>query len=230
MLRPAHRTSGDRASKDCPPPWAAIATLVPRVLGEHGDDVLRDWRKQTPTLGHRVKNFENWLLVELVHALYDLGATQVKTNGYLPGWRPSYEKYENRTSRFQDLQRYLRSLGLKSRKVTVKSLSPDLSVILPGSDVPANLEIKTQTGLQDVLVDLGIVQYHNQHEQRRTYRTGLLWVVLEPLEEPHRRRVRQSVAKIQERAKKLIVNLDVEDVPGAHGLRYALTVPPATLP
>jgi len=212
------------------PEWAQLEKIIRQVLREHGD-LLQHWRRQTPTLGDRVKNFENWLLVELVHAVFTLGATQVKTNGYLPDWRPSFEKYENRTSRFQELQHYLCSLGLKGRKLTVGSLSPDLSVLLPGADAPANLEIKTQTGIQDVLMDLGIVQYHNEHERRPAYQAGFLWVVLEPQEQPHRQRVRQSVAKIQDRAKTLLgVFLKVEHVPGAPGLRYALAVPPATRP
>lgn len=210
---------------DLPSPWRTIAELVPRTLREHAG-VLQDWRRQVPTLQDRVKNFENWLLVELVHAVFALGATQVKTNGYLPDWRPSYW---NRTSRFQMLQHYLSGVGLKGRKVAVGSLSPDLTVLLPGSDAPVNLEIKTQTGRQDVLMDLGIVKYHNQHGQRRAYRAGLLWVILEPQEEPHRGRVRRSMARTQDRAAvQLGVMLAIEEVLGVPGLHYALVIPPDT--
>jgi hypothetical protein len=58
--------------------------------------------------------------------------------------------------------------------------------MFPGSEMPANLEIKTQTASQDVLVDLAIVQYRNQNESQAAYQAGFLWVILEPQEEPHR--------------------------------------------
>jgi hypothetical protein len=199
-----------------------MVALVSRLLSGHAD-VLQHWRRQLPTLQQRVKNFENWLLVELVHALFATGATEIKTNGYLPEWRPSYE---TRKHRFQALQTHLRQLELKGPKVSVKSISPDLSVLLPRSKAPVNLEIKTQTAAQEVLVDLAIAQYHNQHERRRAYQAGFLWVILEPQEALHRGRVRRSAARIQERAaRQLGVQIETKEIRGAAGLRYALTVP-----
>ena len=82
-----------------------------------------------PTLGNRVKNFENWLLVELVHRLRVEGADLIKTNGFLPDWRPTYW---NKSDRFLRVQEYLRSCRLKGPKIDVKSLSPDLSFMVDG--------------------------------------------------------------------------------------------------
>ena len=46
-------------------------------------NVLNQWRKQELTTSQRVKNFENWLLVELVCKLRENGVEHIKTNGVI---------------------------------------------------------------------------------------------------------------------------------------------------
>jgi hypothetical protein len=46
-------------------------------------DTLDSWRQQVPALSGRTKNFENWLLVELVDRVTRDGkARHVRTNGH----------------------------------------------------------------------------------------------------------------------------------------------------
>ena len=109
-----------------------LEKVVRELLAERVD-VLQHWREQVPTLGNRVKNFENWLLVELVHKLRVEGADPIKTNGFLPDWRPTYW---NKSDRFLRVQEYLRSCRFKGPKIDVKSLSPDLSFMVDGHGTP----------------------------------------------------------------------------------------------
>jgi hypothetical protein len=45
-------------------------------------EVLASWRQQRPTNAGRTKNFEGWLMVELVHHLMQTGyARELLTNG-----------------------------------------------------------------------------------------------------------------------------------------------------
>src|SRR5215469_8694931 len=50
-----------------------LEKLVVDIFSSHAQ-TLQDWREQVPTGGNRVKNFENWLLVEFVHRLRQAGA------------------------------------------------------------------------------------------------------------------------------------------------------------
>jgi len=58
------------------------------ILGQH-EQTLSSWRntiKHVPTHGGRVKNFETWLLVELVHKLLSSpDVEKVRTNGHFFG-------------------------------------------------------------------------------------------------------------------------------------------------
>jgi len=114
--------------------------LVVDIFSSHAQ-TLQDWREQVPTGGNRVKNFENWLLVEFVHRLRQAGADPVKTNGCLDGWRPSIWTKEKH---FTPLQEWLRQQKVKGRKLDVGSISPDVSVMLQGRKSPISIEIKTQ--------------------------------------------------------------------------------------
>jgi len=46
-------------------------------------DTLDSWRSQVPTLSGRTKNFENWLLAELVDRVLRSGEVRdIRTNGH----------------------------------------------------------------------------------------------------------------------------------------------------
>jgi hypothetical protein len=79
----------------------ALDELVVDVLSTRAE-TLEHWRQQVPTGGNRVKNFENWLLVELVHRLRQADADPIKTNGYVEGWRLSYWTEGERFSALQE--------------------------------------------------------------------------------------------------------------------------------
>jgi len=135
-----------------------IGKLVVDIFSSHAQ-TLQDWRQQVPTGGNRVKNFENWLLVELVHRLRQAGANPVKTNGHMDGWRPSFWIKEKRFTRLQD---WLRQQKVKGPKLDGGSIGPDVSVMLRSHQSPINIEIKTQLSRQELLVDALVVKWLTQ--------------------------------------------------------------------
>jgi hypothetical protein len=200
----------------------AVEAKVKRVLAERAA-TLQSWREPLPSQGNRVKNFENWVLLELVHKLRVAGADPIRTNGFFPGWRPSYW---NDSHRFRPLQRYLVKNKLDGPKANVKSISPDLSFFWPRRRIPLNVEIKTQMSPKEILTDMAIAGFHNSHETRKAYQTAFLWVLLEPELEPFRRRFRQSLVKTQMRAKSQFgVRLELKPVGKDTGISFCLIRP-----
>ena len=200
--------------------WIESITGQVRDVLEGNVQALQHWREQVPAQNHRVKNFENWVLVELVHRLRQSGAQPIKTNGYINDtWRPRYTVAE--------VQKEMRAEGLRGPKTRVGSLSADVSFVRPPKDEPLNLEIKTQTDIQEVLTDLVIVRTHNRLEPRRDYRAAFIWVVIEPLDEKYARGVRKTVEKIRRRAAKLGADMALRPVGKGGGIIYGVTAPGA---
>lgn len=171
--------------------------------------ILASWRRQELTTACRVKNFETWLLVHLVHRLFAARVPVVKTNGYLddsrrPTWRLDP--------------------AVRGRKKSSSSISPDLSFPLPKGSPVVNVEIKTQTMPQEVLDDLWIVRGHNR-ERLPDYHACFVWVVIEPEEPLYQRRVRRSAEKIVDKAAKDGMHIALRPVEPAPWLRYAVVAP-----
>ncbi|MGH2362846.1 MAG: hypothetical protein ACRDGM_20150 [bacterium] len=123
--------------------------------------VLSRWRDQLPTLQGRTKNFENWVLVELVHEVLETGfVREVRTNGH---FGPKVKRRDVR--------------GLSGSKSKAKHLSADFSVRLP-SGRRLSAEIKTGLAPKELLNDLRIVQHYNNAGVAD--RAELGWVVLLP--------------------------------------------------
>ena len=138
------------------------------VLRKHCS-VLSSWRDQLPTLQGRTKNFENWILVELVHELLDTGFTrEVRTNGH----------FAEAKVKAADVSK------LSGSKAKAKHLSADLSVRLP-SGRRLSAEIKTGFSPKELLNDLRIVQHYN--DAGVADRAELGWVVLLPTGEEAQR-------------------------------------------
>ena len=82
------------------------------VLEKHSQ-ILASWRKQLPTQSGHTKNFENWILVEMVHSLIRTpGKKIVRTNGH----------FTDKKIKARDVK------GLLSSKSKAKHLSADISV------------------------------------------------------------------------------------------------------
>ena len=113
-------------------------------------------------MGGRTKNFENWVLVELVNELLHSGfAGEVRTNGH-------FAKAKVKAADVPDL---------RGRKGRATHLSPDISARLP-SGVRLSAEIKTGLTGIEILDDLRIVRHYN--DQRIADRAEMGWVVLLP--------------------------------------------------
>lgn len=123
--------------------------------------VLSSWRRQLPTQQGRAKNFETWIVVELVHHLLDTGfAEEIRTNGH-----------------FATKVRAREVAGLTGRKAEAKHLSADLSVRVP-SGQRLSAEIKTGLAPKEVLNDVRIVRHYN--EKGVADRAEFGWIVLLP--------------------------------------------------
>lgn len=175
--------------------------------------VLAHWRQQKLTTANRVKNFENWILVELVHRFFTAGVPELKTNGYLDdAHRPSWPR--ERAKRV-----------LKGVKGSSSAISPDIAFPLPSGSPIVNVEMKTQTASQEVLDDLRLVRFHNENEREPNYHACCVWVVIEPEDPEYQRRVRSSTDKIVERAGREGMAVSLRAVDGVPWLRFAVAAP-----
>ncbi|HOQ78497.1 MAG TPA: hypothetical protein PLB65_07950 [Candidatus Cloacimonas sp.] len=138
---------------------------------------LLNWRKQIPTQQGRVKNFENWVLVELVNKLIENDEVlEVRTNGHFTDKKISVKDVENHLGR-----------ELKGSKSSAKNLSADISVKMKklnpvtGNNFIYNAEIKTGLSPLEILNDLLIVKYYSEVSVADKAEFG--WVVLLPEDE-----------------------------------------------
>ena len=91
-------------------------------------NTLDSWRRQIPALSGRTKNFENWLLVELVDRVSQSGKIRaVRTNGQFSDAKIKASEVD----------------GLSGRKAKAVHLSPDISIRLKKEDRSISSEIKT---------------------------------------------------------------------------------------
>lgn len=125
--------------------------------------VLDSWRCQRSTKAGRPKNFENWLLVELVHHLLKKGIVrELRTNGHF-----SETKVKARGVK-----------KLSGPKAKAEHLSPDLSVRLRQKNRIVSIELKTGLAPKEILNDLRIVRHYNRIGISDWAEFG--WVVLLP--------------------------------------------------
>ncbi len=140
--------------------------------------VLQRWRGQANLQG-RIKNLENWILVELNHQLLETGGARiVLTNGFFADGQDTLAPKRVQSRHVPHLR------GRKSRATYV---SADLSVRPAGA--PAEYwiaELKTGMAAVELLDDLRLVRFYR--EMGIATRAELGWVVLLP--EP--RRIRDS--------------------------------------
>lgn len=187
-----------------------IEKILKRLLVEKAK-ILDSWRNQDLNTGNRVKNFENWLLVELVHDIKCKNlARQIKTNGRVKN--PSYPPPDVR-----------KQLELKGRKRNSEKLSPDLSIKIKPYTGWIDVEIKTQTSRQEVIDDAKIVKFHNRNEKNPNYRAAFLWVVVEPKDQKFAKRVRRSAKEIVKSADEEGLKLERKEIKNAPWLYYYFT-------
>ncbi len=142
-------------------PMKSESWLLPHLTQSlrRRQSVLSSWRDQQPTLGGRIRNFENWLLVELVHELVSAGF-EVRTNGQFDERKVAPANVPN----------------LSGRKALAKNLSADLAVRSGSRTYSA--EIKTGLDRARILDDLRIVKHY--HDAKIANRCELAWVTLMP--------------------------------------------------
>ena len=188
-------------------PW--IDARVHEILAGRVN-VLDHWRRQVLTTSNRVKNFENWMLVELVHHLQQNGVQEIKTNGYLE--RPSYPIASAKAS-------------LQGVKAKSHSISPDLAFRPFNDALLINAEMKTQTSPQEVIDDVRLVRYHNQYEINQNHRSCFLWIVVAPADPKLHDRVIRSSAKIMERLSREGIHIKLKAVNENPWLAYCVAAP-----
>jgi hypothetical protein len=102
-----------------------------------------------PALSGRTKNFENWLLVELVDRLWKSGlARDLRTNGH----------FREKKVKASDVK------GLSGSKAKAVHLSADLSLRLRATGRIVSAEIKTGLARTEIFDDLKIVRHYNRRE------------------------------------------------------------------
>ncbi|MEM2112279.1 MAG: hypothetical protein QXX08_10470 [Candidatus Bathyarchaeia archaeon] len=112
-------------------------------------DTLDSWRRQIPALSGRTKNFENWLLVELVDRVIRSGKIRaVRTNGHFSDAKIKASEVN----------------GLSGRKSEAVHLSPDISIRLKKDDCIVSLEIKTGLAPKEIFNDIKIVKLTRRRE------------------------------------------------------------------
>ena len=126
-------------------------------------DTLDSWRRQIPALSGRTKNFENWLLVELVDRVSRSGKIRaVRTNGH-----------------FSEAKIKAREVGgLSGRKSEAVHLSPDISIRLKKEDCIVSSEIKTGLAPKEIFNDIKIVKHYKK--KGICNQAEFIWVVLLP--------------------------------------------------
>lgn len=131
------------------------------VLRDH-TDVLASWRLQVPTGGGRPKNFEGWLVVELVHQILKTGFDgRLRTAGHFGAEKIKAINVKN----------------LRGSKAKGTYLSPDISILLADARTVC-AEIKTGFAPIEILADLNIVGHYKQ--KRIADQAEFAWVALIP--------------------------------------------------
>jgi hypothetical protein len=142
--------------------------------------ILDSWRRQVPALSGRTKNFENWLLVELVDRVSRSAKIRdLRTNGHFSDKKIKASEVD----------------GLSGSKSKAVHLSPDISVRLKTGDRIVSSEIKTGLAPKEIFNDLKIVKHYNK-ETRVCNQAEFAWVVLLPDGETERRSSAKSFEKI----------------------------------
>ena len=142
-------------------------------------DTLDSWRKQIPALSGRTKNFENWLLVELVDRVSRSGKIRaVRTNGHFLDAKIKASEVD----------------GLSGSKSKAVHLSPDISIRLKTGDRIVSSEIKTGLAPKEIFNDLKIVKHYKR--ARVCSQAEFAWVVLLPHGEVERLSSAKSLEKI----------------------------------
>lgn len=159
-----------------------VSVLLNRV------EVLRSWRNQANLQG-RIKNLENWILVELNHQLIISGfARTVLTNGFFEAG--------------QDVSAVKRVQAadittLRGRKAKVKNISADLSV-RPNAHEDPNAyliaELKTGIAAGELVDDLRLLRFYRDEGIATSAELG--WVVILPENDAKQASVRRTVEKI----------------------------------
>ena len=145
-------------------------------------DTLDSWRSQVPTLSGRTKNFENWLLVELVdRALRSGEVRDIRTNGHFSDKKIKASEVD----------------GLSGRKSKAVHLSPDISIRLKKGGRIVSSEIKTGLAPKEIFNDIKIVKHYKKKEV--CDHAEFIWVVLLPDGEVERRSSGKSFEKIFQR-------------------------------
>ncbi len=159
---------------------------------QRGLPVLRHWRNQA-NLSGRVKNLENWVLVELNHRLLDTGSARVVlTNGFFTDGQDVLAPKRVASKQVPTL------CGRKSKATY---LSADLSV-RPNSGTGEYWIAELKTGLSavELLDDLRLVRFYR--EGRIATRAELGWVVLLPENQTIRRvgetALRKTITRLQD--------------------------------
>ena len=141
-------------------------------------DVLASWRQQVPTGGGRPKNFEGWLVVELVHRILKTGLLgRLRTAGHFGTEKIKAIDVKN----------------LRGSKAKGTHLSPDISILLADNRI-VSAEIKTGFAPRAILDDLRIVGFYN--EQRIAHQAEFGWVALIPEEDKLQRACRRTCENI----------------------------------
>jgi hypothetical protein len=176
---------------DWPPqkPW--LEPFVTKLLKER-KETLNSWRRQIPALSGRAKNFENWLVVELVDRICKSGkARDIRTNGHFEEGKIPANEVD----------------GLSGRKGEAVHLSPDISIRLKerllrrgrhtyvwgGGEVVSG-EIKTGLAPKELLNDVKIVRHYKKKGVCEI--AEFIWVVLLPEGEKEARSSLQSFEKV----------------------------------
>ena len=148
-------------------------------------DTLDSWRRQIPALSGRTKNFENWLLVELVDRVSRSGKIRaVRTNGHFSDKKVKASEID----------------GLSGRKSEAVHLSPDISIRLKTGGRIISSEIKTGLAPKEIFNDMEIVKHYRKTGVSN--QAEFVWVVLLPDGEVERRSSAKSFEKIYLRMQK----------------------------
>jgi hypothetical protein len=128
-------------------------------------EVLASWRQQVPTGAGRPKNFEGWLVVELVHQILMAGFTgRLRTAGHFGPEKIKAIEVKN----------------LHGSKAKGTHLSPDISILL-ADERTISAEIKTGFAPRAILDDLQIVWHYKEKHIADQAEFG--WVAVIPEEE-----------------------------------------------
>jgi hypothetical protein len=142
-------------------------------------DILVSWRGQVPALSGRTKNFENWLLVELVDRISRSGKIRdLRTNGH----------FSDKKIKASEID------GLSGSKSSAVHLSADISIRLKTGDRIVSSEIKTGLAPKEIFNDLKIVKHYKR--VRVCSQAEFAWIVLLPDGEVERLSSAKSFEKI----------------------------------